>query len=326
MSATYCSACMPTTCVWRRCCPTAGRRRIPRRSSITGWKNPEPKQSAPVLAGRIAAPAAARVLSAAVGVGGLWLYVQPEPTLARLAVVITLATVGYVLPLVVGSSALGVRLLTVPARWLSIWRDLARQLWPFMLLFSCSQLLFRVDPSLLEWMGGEPGLLTRYGLAFKWVEGLFFLPYVVASAAIPALVAAARDLGHAAAHRILLRVAAALAAGTIATSAGLLVVGEPVLVLLVGANFEPSIPLYRVFCWLLPIHSLGVFFAAGLIAQGAERRVLAITVLAAIVGLAVKIIGFTTVGVDLFAAGVFAGVVVHVFGCGLSLWRQPATA
>ena len=56
-SATFWSASMQTTRIWRSCCPTAGPRRTPRRSSVTAWKSHEPKPSAPAPAGLIAVPA-----------------------------------------------------------------------------------------------------------------------------------------------------------------------------------------------------------------------------------------------------------------------------
>ncbi len=274
--------------------------------------------------GRIGPPATARILSSLTGLGGLLLFVRPEPTMTRLAVVIGLATLAYVAPLVVASHRLGVRLVTRPAAWPAIWRQLAVRLWPFLLLFFCGQLLYRVDPVVLTWMGSE-ALVARYGMAFKWIEGLFFLPYVVASAAIPALVKAARDLRPAAANRTLLRVAGALLAGTFSVSLGLLFVGEPLLLWLMGTSFEPSVPLFRVFAWLLPIHSLGVFFSAALVAHGCERRLLLITAVAAALGLAIKVPGFAVGGIDLFSVGVYAGLIVHALGCALLLWRRPPT-
>ena len=62
-SAIFCSASMQMTCVWRRCCLTAGPRHILRRSSTTVWKNLALKRSAPALAGHIAAPAASNTWS-----------------------------------------------------------------------------------------------------------------------------------------------------------------------------------------------------------------------------------------------------------------------
>ena len=272
--------------------------------------------------GHITPPAVARILSSLTGLGGLLLLVRPEPTLARLAVVIAAATIAYVAPLVICSHRLGVHLITGPRLWPAIWRQLAGRLWPFLLLFFCGQLLYRVDISVLEWMGGSASLVAHYGLAFKWIEGLFFLPYVVASAAIPVLVRTSRDQSLAAAHRTLLRIAAALLAGAFTVTLGLLFVGEPLLLWLMGSNFAGSVPLYRLFAWLLPIHSLGVFFAAALVANGLERRLLVITAMAAVLGLAIKVPGFLLQGVDLFSIGVFAGLILHTIGCAVVLWRH----
>ncbi len=272
--------------------------------------------------GHIAPPATARVLSSLAGLGGLLVFVRPEPTLARLAVVIGVATLAYVAPLVIASYRLGVHLMTRPALWPAIWRQLADQLWPYLLLFFCGQLLYRVDPSLLKWMNAEV-MVADYVMAFKWIEGLFFLPYVVASAAIPTLVKAARDIGPTAANQTLIRVAVSLTAGTFAVSVGLLYVGEPLLLWLIGPKFEPSVPLFRMFAWLLPVHSLGVFFSAALVAHGCERRLLIVTGVAAALGLAVKVPGFVIGGIDVFSVGVYAGLMFHALGCGVLLWRRP---
>jgi hypothetical protein len=56
--ATFCSACMRMTCVWRRCCLTDGLRHTRRQSSITDWKSPETKRPALAAAEPIVAPAA----------------------------------------------------------------------------------------------------------------------------------------------------------------------------------------------------------------------------------------------------------------------------
>ena len=272
--------------------------------------------------GHIGPPALARALSSLTGLGGMLLVVRPEPSLERLAVVIGAATLAYVAPLVIASRRLGVHLTTRPHLWPAIWRQLAVRLWPFLLLFFCGQLLYRIDLSVLRWLGGEALLVARYGLAFKWIEGLFFLPYVVASASIPLLVRTSRELGRDAANRALLRIGSALTVGTFTLSLGLLFGGEPLLMWLMPVNFEPSVPLFRLFAWLLPIHSLGVFFSAALVAHGCERRLLVITAFAAVVGLAIKIPGFLLQGVDLFSAGVFAGLILHALGCGVALWRR----
>lgn len=272
--------------------------------------------------GHIGPPTVARLLSAILGVGAFLLVVRPSPSMERLAVALGVATVAYVGPLVIGSARLGVRLLSPPSAWMPMWRDLAGRLWPFFLLFFCGQLLYRVDAPLLEHLT-DTDTVGRYSYAFKWIEGVFFLPYVVASAAIPLLVRTARDVGAEAARRVLARIAGVLAAGTLAVSLGLLVVGEPLLTWVVGDTFVTSARLYRLFVWLLPVHSLGIFFAAALVTQGRERQVLTITVSAAAAGLASKLVGFHVAGLDGFSLGLLAGILVHAAGCGGALWRRP---
>jgi len=275
--------------------------------------------------GHIGPPALARLLASGTGLLGLLLFVQPNPSLGRLAIVIGSATLAYVLPLVIASRRIGVRLTTKSAQLPLIWRQLAVRLWPFLFLFFCGQFLYRVDPAILTWIGDE-GLVTRYSAAFKWVEGLFFLAYVVASATIPALVKATQGPSVESANRTLLQVAATLTAGTLCVAVALLFVGEPLLLWMVGINFAPSVPLFRVFAWLLPIHSLGVFLSAALVAFGCERRLLTITALAAAVGLAIKVPGFALYGIDLFVVGVFSGLIFHVLACAVALWRRPLAA
>jgi hypothetical protein len=77
------------------------------------------------------------------------------------------------------------------------------------------------------------------------------------------------------------------------------------------------------FAWLLPVHSLGVFFSAALVAHGCERRLLIVTGVAAALGLAVKVPGFVIGGIDVFSVGVYAGLMFHALGCGVLLWRRP---
>jgi O-antigen/teichoic acid export membrane protein len=269
--------------------------------------------------GHVVPPAVSRVLSPVVGLVGLVVLVRPEPSLARLAVVVSLATAGYALPLVLAHRRLGTTLVARPARWWSAWRWLAVHVWPFVLVFFCAQLLSRADGALLEWLDGDEAVAV-YMTAFKWVEGLFFLPYVVASATIPALVAA-KEGGT---KKTLTRVCTALFGGTLGLALLLLVAGEPILLLLVGERFQPSVPLYRLFVWLLPIHGLGVLFAAALVAEGRERSLVAVTALAAAVGLAVRLGAYPQAGTDAFVAGTYLGLLTHAIGCGGVLWRHLA--
>jgi O-antigen/teichoic acid export membrane protein len=273
--------------------------------------------------GHIGPPTTARLLAAAVGIGGFLVIVRPDPTLERLAIALGIATVAYVTPLVIGSLRLGVHLVSPPSAWLPVWRDLAGRLWPFFLLFFCGQLLYRVDAPLLERLT-DVATVGRFSYAFKWIEGFFFLPYVVASAAIPVLVRAARDEGADTARRILGRVAGLLAGGTLVITLALLVAGEPLLAWLVGETFVDSAPLFRLFVWLLPVHSLGILFVAGLVRQGSERVALGITLAAALAGVGGKLAGFAVAGIDGFSAGLFVGVILQAALAGIFLWRRPA--
>lgn len=275
--------------------------------------------------GRFLPPALSRVVAPAVALPGLWLYVGPAPSLERVAVVVLAATLAHGAPMVLALAGLGLRLPAAARDWVERWRLLLADTWPYVLLFSLGQLLYRADATLLTWLWDEAEA-ARFMLAFKWVEGFFFLPHVVASATIPAMVAAARQQGGIGEARTLTRAAAALAACVLALAALLRYAGEPVLRYLLGDAFLPSVPLFRAFAWLLPVQGLAVLFGAGLIARHRERALLALTAAAAAAGLAARLAGARLAGVDGFAAGVFIGLGVQALGNGWVLWRtRPQT-
>jgi O-antigen/teichoic acid export membrane protein len=270
--------------------------------------------------GNIVAPAVARILSPLLALLVMWFVVRPDPTLPKLALATVAATIGYAGPLWIAVRRLGLPRPAGPSDWWPAWRKLAGILWPYLLLFFLSQLLFRVDGAVLKWLADEV-LVARYMRAFKWIEGLFFLPHVVASAAIPVLVAASQNKEQSQ-GRILLQVAIVLALGLTVVSGALLVVAPPILELLLGAGFAESKPLFEALVWTLPVHGLGIYLAAALITQRLERSLLSVVVIAAMVGISAKLVGYSLGGPPLFIGGLYLGLIVHTLGCAWCLWRR----
>jgi O-antigen/teichoic acid export membrane protein len=271
--------------------------------------------------GEILAPVTARILSPVLALGVMLVWVRNDPTLVGLALVTVAATLGYAGPVWVATQKLGLRGPARPSRWISGWRQLAGDVWPYLVLFFFGQLLFRSDSVLLKWLADEAHV-AHYMRAFKWIEGLFFLPHVVASAAIPALVAAGDSDDPKAQKRTLLQVAVVLGCALSLVAVGLHLLGPAILSLFLGEAVADSRALFVTLVWVVPIHGLGIYLAAALVTRRQERALLGIVVVASLCGLTAKVIGFALMGTTAFVWGLYLGLLVHVLGCAWCLWRR----
>lgn len=265
--------------------------------------------------GRIWVPALGRLASPVVALPGLWLTVRHDARLESVSLVLLAATAAYAAPMALAGRSLGLGLPSAGS-WRLLWRQWSTRLWPFVVLFFLGQLLYRVDGALVQWIVGETAV-ARYGLAFKWVEGFFFVPAVVASVAIPALV----GRGPRQAASTLGTYTAALLLTLAAISAMLLIAGQPLLELLLGPAFTDSAPLFRMLVWALPFQGLGVLFGAALIAVHRERGLLVLTAVLAVAGTAAKSVALARWGLPGFAWTLMALLALHAAGAGALLAR-----
>lgn len=263
---------------------------------------------------RIAAPMTARVLSPVLGLMVMFVIVRPDPTLPGLALATVAATIGYAGPLLLAARRLGLPAPAMPSQWWPAWCRLAGEIWPYLLLFFVGQLLFRTDGALLKWLGDE-ALVAHYMRAFKWIEGLFFLPHVVASAAIPALIAAGRTSGTRAQGQTLTRIALILGGSLTLVAMSLNVIGPSVLHMMLGDAVAQSSSLFVSLVWSLPIHGLGIYLAAALVTLKRERQLLTVVLIASAGGIAAKVVGFHLGGTQAFVGGLYLGLLIHALGC-----------
>ena len=260
-----------------------------------------------------------RVASQVLLLTGLWLAVRGRPSLAVTSVLLMAVAVVHIGIQLGCLSRIGMTMRTTIAEWPGVWRRLVRPILPFVLLFFLGQFLYRADAALIEWLAGLDAV-SLLMLAFKWVEGLFFVPAVVASAAIPYLISSLDDTERLA--HLLKAYAYALAAGLTALSVLLLAAGGPLLLYLLGSAFEPSIPFYRLLVWTLPLQGLGFFFATALIVLGRERQLLALTAATVVAGIAAKSVALFLFDLWGFSIALLAALAVYAVSTALLLWRN----
>lgn len=272
-----------------------------------------------VFVGRrqVGPPIAGRLLAQTLLLAGLWFVVRPRAFLAVLGPLLLAVAAVYMLVLVAALPRLA-----LPREqdiewcdWPTSWRRLAGQLWPFLLLFFLGQGLYRTDAALLKWTAGVDAVGTLL-LAFKWVEGLFFAPAVVASVAIPYLLEA-RDQGRLAA--LLPRYVAVLLVGLCGASLLLLLAGAPLLEWVLGDRFTASRPYYDLLVWALPLQGLGFFFSTALVAFGHERLLLLVTAVTAGGGLLAKVMALHLWDLHGYATALLAVLLVHALATGTAL-------
>ena len=132
---------------------------------------------------------------------------------------------------------------------------LARTVWPFTLLFFLGQLIYRGDAVLLAYLV-EIDSVAKLMLAFKWIEGMFFLAAVVSSASIPLMVESAPTQ----IRELVLKIGFLLAAGLSILAVLMLWIGIPVLEYALGPSFLHSLaPVLSPIGLVHPAPRIGVF-------------------------------------------------------------------
>ena len=262
-------------------------------------------------------PVIGRVASQSVLLLGLWLFVRQRPDLIVLSAVLVVAAALYVavqlaslrrIQLTIGASSGRAGSTATGA--------VAKRILPFVALFALGQLYYRADAVIIKWLVGVEAVSVQM-LAFKWVEGFFFVPAVVAAAAIPVLLRAGDGV-----VRALRTYTVALGAGLSVVSLALLFLGEPLLVIALGSSFQPSVPLFRMLVWALPLQGLGFFFAAALVAFDREAVLLSWTAIIAPLGVALRVAGLEADGLHGFSVAVLGTLAAYTACTGALLLRH----
>ena len=266
---------------------------------------------------RVGPPIVGRLLAQILLLSGLWLAVRPQAGLAVLSPLLFAVAAVYMLVLVAALSRLALprERDTGSADGPASWRHLGGRLWPFLLLFFLGQGLYRADAALLKWTAGVDAVSTML-LAFKWVEGLFFAPAVVASVAIPYLLEA-HSRGRLGV--LLPRYVAVLLVGLCGASLLLLLAGAPFLDWVLGDRFVASRPYYDLLVWALPLQGLGFFFSTVLVAFGHERLLLLVTAATAGGGLLAKVVALHLWDLHGYATVLLAVLLAHALATGVAL-------
>ncbi len=194
---------------------------------------------------------------------------------------------------------------------------LARTVWPFTLLFFLGQLIYRGDAVLLTYLVGIDAV-AKLMLAFKWIEGMFFLAAVVSSASIPLLV----ESGPARIRELVLRVGLLLSAGLSILAVVMLWVGMPILEYALGTSFFHSRPFFRLLVWCIPLQGLGFFFATTLVALNRERPLLVLSGITVVIGFVSKCLATWLWDIWGFAAAILCHLALYLAGTGMLLLRE----
>ncbi len=194
---------------------------------------------------------------------------------------------------------------------------LARAVWPFTLLFFLGQLIYRGDAVLLAYLV-EIDSVAKLMLAFKWIEGMFFVAAVVSSATIPLLVESA----SARIRELVLKIGLMLCAGLSLLALGMLWIGIPFLEYALGQTFFHSRPFFRLLVWCIPLQGLGFFFATTLVALNRERPLLVLSGITILIGFVSKCLATWLWDIWGFAFAILGHLALYLAGTGMLLFRE----
>ncbi|MBI1834147.1 MAG: flippase [Candidatus Andersenbacteria bacterium] len=196
------------------------------------------------------------------------------------------------------------------------WKELLTTSWPLALMLILSAIYFRIDILMLSWF--RPAVeVGWYGLAYRIVESLLFIPAAFGGLLLPKL-SATRDTTK---LRALLEQSlyALLIAGGLVCSL-LISAGTPIVTILSGAEFSPAGPLLSTLAIALLVMFFGNLFGFTLVAQGKQRSLLVLyagLVIFAVIANSLTIPHFgapaaawVTVATEALSA-IVAGVLVH---------------
>lgn len=197
-----------------------------------------------------------------------------------------------------------------PARWL----ELGRSAWPFALAIIASQVCVGVDKVFLSAMRGDTEV-GMYSAAATLIGSLNMLSAAIGGAALPTFSSMRGKLGLL--RRGLAAVIGYTLLGSIVLSVVLAILAEPLISLLYGVAFLPSVSAFRVMLIGFIIVSANNVIAAALNSIGGEKRVAIVALLGAATALAlnpvlIAALGFNGAGVA-FVLSVLVSLLAGLF-------------
>jgi O-antigen/teichoic acid export membrane protein len=174
--------------------------------------------------------------------------------------------------------------------WKMAWRQLAqiaRLAWPFALLGVLAVLYQRLGTLMVSALGTEAET-GWYAAASRVIEPVKLLHFAVLGALLPALAHLSASLADPAQApgvvRVFQRSLWFLLAVSAAAALAIIVLAQPLVTLLFGASYIPSVPLVQILAVSLIPYTISAAWSVRRVVQGHERRVtsaLAITLVAA---------------------------------------------
>ncbi len=198
-----------------------------------------------------------------------------------------------------------------------------RSAWPLALLTITAVLYQRVGVLLLSLLAGD-GLTGEFAAAMRIVEGLKIPHQAALGALFPMLARAPAVLGSFdnSTHRLFRRAGRALGAFSLVAAATFGLGAGPLVRLLYGPGFGPSVAALVVLLWSLPLYSISAVISLDLVATGEERKVLRSLTVGLIAAAALILLLLPTAGLVGACVGIVGGELVLAG----SLWQQQRAA
>jgi len=154
---------------------------------------------------------------------------------------------------------------------LAVWRKIYALTWPLACTIALNLIYLKADTVILSLMK-SPGEVGLYGAAYRVIDILVTLPFILAGIALPQITAAYRRNDAAGANKIIQHSFDALALFALPLVIGAQFVATPLMALVAGAEFAPSGPILQLLIFACGAIYLGVIFSHVIIAIGKQKQ------------------------------------------------------
>lgn len=176
--------------------------------------------------------------------------------------------------------ALCVHLILVPALQKIIprvsmraWKKIAASSWPLAIMLILNVLYFRIDIVILSFFRTEQEV-GWYSLAYKIIENGLFFPAMLGGLLLPHISSAIAARNTRRAEQIISEGVALVIYGGLLLVLVLIVFAQPIVLLIAGEGFAPSVALLRILALALASMFVGNIFGFTLIALSEQRKLL----------------------------------------------------